>query len=712
MKKLLEAKLLPGIGIPSLNLILLIFLWSINTVAKDLHFKNAMDRSFGVFKNQSQTTSDRYIVQFKKNYQYSFRTLLEDRGAKFLNYVPDDAILVKASLQSIGLIESELQHLVSTVVAYTADLKLSDKLPKVSVFNEKQHFSYNIRVFNEAEINNLVKALEELDVDIDAISGRIVYVSGPLSTLFKVANLNQIEWLEPNPEVRSHFLDIKPEIINDPSKEKLATTSIFFDLTGYESGTKLMNLDRAYEKGFIGEGQYIAVADTGLDTGNLKTLHKDFSNVVGGQALGLFSNSWADIRGHGTHVAGSVGGTGALSEAKIRGAAWGAKMFVQGMWSVNLNALSTPRVSDLLLPAYKAGIRIHTNSWGDPNAIGIYDNMASSVDDFVWKYPDMLVLFAGGNDARDANSDGRVDNASIGSPATAKNIITVGASENLVSVGGIQAEQKLLSDSVVQWNVEPLASGTLSDNPNGIAVFSGRGPTKDKRLKPEVVAPGTNILSLRSQHPMASELWGAFNKEYTYSGGTSMSTPLVAGSAAIVREFLLKKKKIEKPSSALIKAILMSDAKDLFPGQYGLGLRQEMLTKRPNMHQGFGRIDMSQLIEHSSDNIWVDDKLGVGQNEDKLVARFTSRGREKISVLLTYTDAPALTSASKSLVNDLDLVIKSSFGTTFYGTDRVNNFEFFEGKFPAGTYEVYIRGHRIVEARSKQKLPFAVVINR
>ena len=77
----------------------------------------------------------------------------------------------------------------------------------------------------------------------------------------------------------------------------------------------------------------------------------------------------------------------------------------------------------------RAGARIHSNSWGggDP---GAYDAQCEQLDRFVWQHKDMCVLVAAGNDGTDKDGDGVINPMSVTSPGTAKNCITVGASEN------------------------------------------------------------------------------------------------------------------------------------------------------------------------------------------------------------------------------------------------------------------------------------------
>ncbi|GAB4006025.1 hypothetical protein GCM10029992_55550 [Glycomyces albus] len=154
----------------------------------------------------------------------------------------------------------------------------------------------------------------------------------------------------------------------------------------------------------------------------------------------------------------------------------------------------------------------------------------------MWDHPDMLILFAAGNSGADADADGTIDPDSMGAPGTAKNCLTVGASEN-----DRPAESDPPPGVNKQWKdlrwpkLGP--AGHVSDDPGGMAAFSSRGPTDDLRVKPDLVAPGTNVLSLLSSvFPENDEpLWGRLpeghplRNRYCWSGGTSMSTPLAAG---------------------------------------------------------------------------------------------------------------------------------------------------------------------------------------
>ena len=74
-------------------------------------------------------------------------------------------------------------------------------------------------------------------------------------------------------------------------------------------------------------------------------------------------------------------------------------------------------------PSYDAGSRIHTNSWGSFTGDSSYTYTSSTVDEYVYDHDDLVVLFAAGN-------EGEYGWYSVGSPATAKNVITVGATQS------------------------------------------------------------------------------------------------------------------------------------------------------------------------------------------------------------------------------------------------------------------------------------------
>lgn len=86
-----------------------------------------------------------------------------------------------------------------------------------------------------------------------------------------------------------------------------------------------------------------------------------------------------------------------------------------------------------------------------------------------------------------------------------------------------------------------------------MAALSSRGPTREGRIKPDVVAPGTCILSTLSRAASMSSTFGTSTDPlFFYHSGTSMATPLVAGCPAVIRETLVKNG-MATPSAALVK---------------------------------------------------------------------------------------------------------------------------------------------------------------
>jgi hypothetical protein len=348
---------------------------------------------------------------------------------------------------------------------------------------------------------------------------------------------------------------------------------------------------------------------------------------------------------------------------------------------------------------------------------GEYAAGSRAVDEFMWNHPDMAILYAAGNSGIDANRNGYVDEDSLASPATAKNAITVGASDNERASGGYNPGGPCATWFecwASDFPANPTRNDALSDTRQELAAFSSRGPTDDGRIKPDLVAPGTNIVSTRSGLA-AGSLWGnyAANPYYVYSGGTSMATPLMAGAATLVREYYVETRG-HAPSAALIKATLINSAVDI--SGYG-NSTQEAGLPIPNHHEGWGLVNAGAATTGAR-QFYDGDTVTTGGNRTYNVQ--VSTGGLPLKASLVWTDAPGALPAARALVNDLDLVVEGPGGVTYLGNvfgggwsmtagtpDDLNNVESVYVQRPAsGAWTVRVTGTHVPQGPQ----PFAVVV--
>jgi uncharacterized repeat protein (TIGR01451 family) len=537
--------------------------------------------------------------------------------------------------------------------------------------------------------------------------------------LLRATALPSVRWIEPAS---------RPRLLNDVARQ-------------------IMHVGSAWQsRALHGAGQVVGVADSGLDTGNMATLSPDFAGRIVATHVLSPGGDLEDENGHGTHVAGSIAGAGVQSGANpaqhqyagsFAGVAPEAGLVVQAFEVDASGAVIglDPDYYQLFAQAYADGARLHSDSWGDLTgpvsdteaSFGGYPYGSQRADQFLWDHPDMAIFFAAGNSGADGTpgvlglctgGDGVVDPDSLLMPGTAKNVITVGASESLRTSGGLSGLPWLALSFC--FATPPIALDTISNNPEGMAAFSSRGPADDGRVKPDIVAPGTNIVSARSHAPGAGTLYGVYetNANYVYSAGTSMATPLVAGAGALVRQWL-STQGIANPSGAAVKATLLNTTHDMAPGQYGTGPTQEIPAARPNSVAGWGRADVGFMDAPPPYFLWVDDHAqGVATGASVSYAHTPARPLEVLDssqplrVMLAWTDPPASLSAAKQLVNDLDLKVVGPGGATYYGNgvvggDRTNNVEgIVIDNPPVGQYSIEVRGFNVPIASQ----PYALAV--
>ena len=740
--------------------------------------------------------TDLFIVQAPSaRGQTTLHAALREKGIAVLGYLPDNAYLVRldrAGWQRLaadptvfwaGFFQPAWR--IEPKLDFVIEMDPGHKLRMQALFDAAVHPT-------EESVRAAVAAAGVRVLDVVRRSGDWkVRFAGPAEAAQDVALAAGSLWVE-------RFAP--PQLHNNVARTSDDTPTARGTVDG-----PIMDVEDVWARGIHGEGQIAAASDTGLSTGNLATLHWDFGQVGSTTnpprviaAYALARPTWDDNQaqdgGHGTHTSGSIVGNGVRSGSdpstdtypatSYTGVAPKAGFVFQSIMNANGDLVLPGDLNTLFQTPYNDGARVHSNSWGSL-ALGAYTADSQEVDQFAWNNKDMVITYSAGNaggDSRRRNQlnqcvlsgqplDGVIDSDSIGAPGTAKNCITVGASENYrpdfvyefpqndcTPSGGTQTSWGWFGQGC-QFNANPIFSDPMANNANGMGGFSSRGPTDDNRLKPDVVAPGVAVISTRTDLNQTYQQWGicniplALRPYYITLGGTSMSNPLTAGAATLVRQYYEDGWHPNagrtthaapvaadgfNPSSALVKATLITGAWDMRPGQYGSGGATQELPPFwdsthdfPNQAEGFGRVDLESSLftgsgfgQHASRDLEVHDVtpgLQTGQFQDFTFPVGTNA--DDLTVTLVWTDPAATAGAGIKLVNDLDLTLTAPDGTTVYFPngvdhtsgvlDRRNNVERTIVSAPApGVWTARVSGFNVPGNGSSGSTtqPFALVI--
>ena len=405
--------------------------------------------------------------------------------------------------------------------------------------------------------------------------------------------------------------------------------------------------------GLKGAGVTVGVGDGG-ELGD----HIDFDDRIINHANGSYS-SFGD---HGDHVTGIIGGSGHINE-RHRGIA-------------PLSTIITQKTS--LITYYSQDywddhqMVLTNNSYGTSflcSANGAYNYTSQTLDAQLRDLPKMLHVFAAGNSGtKTCDPYPKGYRTVLRYYQSAKNVLTV---------------------------------GNVDENMN-LSAGSSRGPVEDGRLKPEICGIGTNVYSTGRE----------FN--YRKKSGSSMASPAVVGTLALMNEAYRQANDDEIPDGALMKAIACNTAQDL--GNPG-----------PDYFHGFGLINGRRAVEVINQGNYATDTISQGISQEETIT--VTPGQEQLNILLYWPDKEADLNASKALVNDLDLVVLDPNGNPVLpwvlnptpsevdqpaqrGIDTLNNIEQVTIAQPIpGIYTVVVSGTMVPTANQKYYITHEIISN-
>ncbi|MEU1469959.1 S8 family serine peptidase [Streptomyces sp. NPDC005761] len=334
----------------------------------------------------------------------------------------------------------------------------------------------------------------------------------------------------------------------------------------------LIGAPEAWAAGYTGKGAKVAVLDTGIDVN-----HPDFAGLIDDTVSFVPGEPVTDVNGHGTHVAGTIVGSGAASGGDNKGVAPGADLFVGKVLGGAEGYGQDSWVMAGMQWAAESGADVVNMSLGDSYPTDGSDPMSQTVDALSEQYGTLFVIAAG-----------NAGPESISAPGAAASALTVAA----------------------------------TDKEDRLASFSSTGPlARSGGMKPDISAPGVDITAPRSQ-----EMTGGGEGLYRTLSGTSMATPHVVGAAAILSQ--------QHPdwNGTQLKEHLMSTAKGLDDGyspyEVGTG-RVDVAAAVHTTVRGTGSLFFGNYT-------WPHEPGDVAVTKD---LTFTNTGSADVTLNLALTDA-------------------------------------------------------------------------
>ncbi len=374
------------------------------------------------------------------------------------------------------------------------------------------------------------------------------------------------------------------------------------------------NNTKLWDLGLTGANVYIGHIDGRIDEASCYFNDPDGDPVGANHRKIKFWQGGSGTDSHGTHTAGSAAGDDRPNggNGTYKGMAPDAFLVHHG------NFPGSSQMLTYLNRAHTNGGRIHTNSWGNDGTTA-YNAWCRDIDAYSHDNEDGVVMFAVTN------------GSNLKNPENAKSCVAVGATS--------------------KTNPENIGSG-------------GRGPTSDGRRKPEVFAPGCSTRSASTA-----------NCGTTTMCGTSMASPVVAGGAALVKQYFedgyypsgsANANHALVPSGSLLRAMLANAGQDMTG-----------VSKYPNRNEGWGRILLDNSVFFTGDNRrmrMVDLRHANGISHGQTLQKKLNipNGVTQMRLTLAFADEPGSSGASQPVVNNLDIVAIAPDGTYYVGNQHDN----------------------------------------
>ncbi len=663
-----------------------------------------------------------HLVQFVGPMQNAWHEALKKTGTQIISYLSENAYLVYGDAESLV----KLERLAGTMTSmqwdgeYRDDYKIHPAARLVDANGNPQQIPtdvFAIQLVGDPDANAATLTLIDR-LKLEPI--RHQYNLQQYVNVFVRLRAQDLGLIAAQPDVISIQPYLTPRKLDERQDQIVAG-----NLTG-NAPTGPGYLAWLASKGFTqaqftASGFAVDISDSGIDDGTTTPGHfalyvlgetTNASRVIYSRLEGSPNNPGSTVQGcdgHGnlnTHIVCAYDSQPAgFPHTDSAGYYYdlGVCPFVRVGSSVIFDPVSFtfPVYQDLISAAYHDGARISNNSWGanGPGVSGVYNSDAQMYDTLVRDaqladstFPaagnqEMVIVFSDGDDGPTARS--------ISPPATGKNVLAVGGTENVRSMstanGGNNAAGE---DGCATFDTD-------ANSANDIASFSSRGPCADGRIKPDIVAPCSHITGGAPQGfppPSSSgtgsalscffnfgaiydpifgpdslgvcglpgrETIGASNffpvgqQFFTESSGTSHSAPAVAGACALLRQYFINQS-LTPPSPAMTRAYLMNSARYVT----GSGANDNLFSN----NQGMGALDLGMAFDGTPrmlrDELDADKFTASGQT--RTFTGVVTDPSKPLRVTLAWTDAPGSTTGGSALKNDLDLTVTIA-GTTYKG---------------------------------------------